>query len=598
MKRFLLPLLLAARVAFGADELSPSESYKVENIATPPGLSAEVGGLTFAPDGRLVACFHRGEVYFYNPETKEWKLFAQGLQDPLGIIAPKNDEVIVMQRSELTRLRDTDGDGVADSYETICDSFGMTGNYHEFAFGPLPTPDGGWFVALNTASNGAGIRQELRGEFRDRGREGRMYSVVPWRGWVVKISPDGKLTPWASGFRSPNGLGYDTKGRLFVTDNQGDWLGACPLYHVEKGKFYGHPASLTWKPGETRDPVTIPPKELDAMRTRGSIIFPYDEMSMSPTQPLTDTTGGKFGPFAGQMLVGEMNHPRLLRVSMEEVDGQLQGMAVPLLENHGLHKGDNRVAFAPDGSLWVGQTDHGWAGDKGIQRISWTGKVPLEVKEMHLTKTGFELTFTHPLESSAASNPESYKALRYYYEYHAPYGSPKFDVQAITPKSVALSEDRTKVTLEFDPVVAWRIYEFHLNALKGDDGTAIANPLVAYTLNHLVGAKTPPPPLPGPGKEEPKTADATRKEEKKPEPPKEEEKKDDTRKATPAPAAKSTPAPKSTPSSKSTPKTADAGKKATPAPSTPTPKPKSGKPAATKPATPTPSPTPKKKPAA
>lgn len=580
MKRFFLPLLLAARVALGADNLAPSEYYKVENIATPPGLAVETGGLAFAPDGRLAACFHRGEVYFYNPETKEWKLFAQGLQDPLGLVVPKNDEVIVMQRSELTRLRDTNGDGVADSYETICDSFGMTGNYHEFAFGPLPTPDGGWFVALNTASNGAGIRQELRGEFRDRGREGRMYSVVPWRGWVVKITPDGKLTPWASGFRSPNGLGYDTKGRLFVTDNQGDWLGACPLYQVEKGKFYGHPAALTWKPGENRDPVAIPPKELDAMRTRGSIIFPYNSMSNSPTQPLTDTTGGKFGPFAGQMLVGEMNRPRLLRMAMEEVDGQLQGMAVALLEAHGLHKGDNRVAFAPDGSLWVGQTEHGWAGDKGIQRISWTGKVPLDVKEMHLTKTGFELTFTQPVESSTASNPESYKARRYYYDYHAAYGSPEFDLQEIKPKSATLSEDRTKVTLEFDTMVAWRIYEFHLDALKNDEGAAIANPLVAYTLNHLVGAKTPPPPEPG-VKQDSSGAESAKTEEAKP-----EEKKEEPAKAMATPKPKPRGAPKS----------ADGDKKATPAPATPTAtaKPKPGSKPLPK-ATPTPTPAPKKK---
>jgi glucose/arabinose dehydrogenase len=500
MKRFLLlTFLLAARVALASADNSPSDYYSVENIPTPPGLSAEVGGLAFAPDGRLVACFHRGEVYFYDPEKKEWKLFAQGLQDPLGIVAPKNNEVIVMQRSELTRLRDTKGDGVADSYETICDSFGMTGNYHEFAFGPLPTPDGGWFVALNTASGGAGVRQEKRGEFRENLVDGRMYSAVPWRGWVVKIAADGKLTPWASGFRSPNGLGFDTKGRLFVSDNQGDWLGACPLYHVEKDKFYGHPAALGWKKGETREPLKIPVKDLDAMRTRGSIIFPYNTMSNSPTQPITDTTGGKFGPFAGQMLIGEMNHPRMLRVAMEEVDGQLQGMAAELLGNHGLRKGDNRVAFAPDGSLWVGQTDHGWAGDKGIQRISWTGKVPLDVKEMHLTKTGFEMIFTKPLEANAANNAESYKVRHYYYEYHAPYGSKEFDSQEEVPKSVKVSEDRTKVTLEFEQMVAWRVYEFHLKGLKGDDGEEIANPLVAYTLNHLVGAKTPPPPPPGPG---------------------------------------------------------------------------------------------------
>jgi hypothetical protein len=400
---------------------------------------------------------------------------------------------------------------------------------------------------------------------------------------VVKITPDGKLTPWASGFRSPNGLGYDTKGRLFVTDNQGDWLGACPLYHVEKGKFYGHPAALTWKQGENRDPVSIPSKELDAMRTRGSVVFPYlASMAMSPTQPLTDTTGGKFGPFSGQMLVGEMNHARILRMAMEEVDGQLQGMVVPLLEGHGLHKGDNRLAFAPDGSLWVGQTEHGWAGDKGIQRITWTEKVPLDVKEMHLTKTGFELTFTQPVESSAAGNPESYKVRRYYYDYHAAYGSPEFDLQQITPKSATLSEDRTKVTLEFDTMVAWRIYEFHLTALKNDEGVAIANPLVAYTLNHLVGSKTPPPPEPG-LKQDGTGAEPARTEEPKPEEKKEEPEQEEPKKTTPAP--KPTPA-------KTTPKPADSGRKATPVPATPTPKPKPGAKPAVKV---TPTPTPKKK---
>jgi hypothetical protein len=570
MKRFLLtPICLLCAALAGAAEDTPSEYYTVDNIATPPGLSAEVGGIAFAPDGRLAACFHRGEVYFYDPAKQEWKLFARGLHDPLGLVVPKVGEVIVMQRPELTRLRDTQNTGVADSYETICDSFGLTGNYHEFAFGPLPAPDGGWFVALNTASNGAGVRAEVRGEYRERGREGRMYSVVPWRGWVVKISPDGKLTPWAMGFRSPNGLGYDTKGRLFVSDNQGDWLGACPLYHVEKGKFYGHPAALAWKPGETREPLKIPITELDSTRTRGSILFPYNVQANSPTQPLTDTTGGKFGPFAGQMLIGEMNSPRILRVAMEEVDGQMQGMSVPLLENHGLRKGDNRLAFAPDGSLWVGQTDHGWAGDKGIQRIAWTGKVPLDVKEMHLTKTGFELTFTKPLEPNAAGTPDSYKGRRYYYEYHAPYGSPEFDPQEIVPKSVALSDDHTKVTLEYDPLVAWRIYELHLDALKGEDGAPIANPVVAYTLNHLL-TKTPPPPAPGPGADGVTPAPtAAKAEEKKPKPKK--------------PTATPTPAP------------------ATPAPATPaaaTPKPKGKKPKATPPAatpTATPTATPKKK---
>ena len=164
------------------------------------------------PAGRLAACFHRGEVYTYHPKTKTWKLFADGLHEPLGIVAENDHTLVVMQRPELTRLRDTDGDGEADHYETISDDFGMTGNYHEFAFGPARDKKGNYFVGLNLASSGASIRPEIRGEFRHYGitREqfyknhrgsGRMYSAAPFRGWIMKITPDGKTTPFAPGFR-------------------------------------------------------------------------------------------------------------------------------------------------------------------------------------------------------------------------------------------------------------------------------------------------------------------------------------------------------------------------------------------------------------
>ena len=33
------------------------ESYRLETIEMPKGLSAQTGGIDFSPDGRLVACF-------------------------------------------------------------------------------------------------------------------------------------------------------------------------------------------------------------------------------------------------------------------------------------------------------------------------------------------------------------------------------------------------------------------------------------------------------------------------------------------------------------------------------------------------------------
>ena len=499
---FTVSLLLGGAVFAEEKAAAPKRSlvpdyYKIETIPTPKGLSAEVGGLAFMPDGRLVATFHRGEIYTYDPARKTWKLFADGLHDPLGVVAISDREIVVMQRPELTRITDTDGDGVADQFETITDAFGMTGNYHEFAFGPLRAKDGSFFVALNVGSNGAGIRSEVRGALsRLSGVDARMYSAVPWRGWVLRVTPDGQVEPYALGFRSPNGLGFDAAENLYAPDNQGDWIGSSPLYRVEKGKFYGHPASLAWKDGITAPPFKMPVTELAARKTYATFVFPHNLMANSPTQPLLIKTGGKFGPFEGQMIIGEMNRARLIRLLFDEVDGQQQGACIPLIDDGGLQKGNNRLAFAKDGSLWVGQTDHGWAGDKGIQRISWTGKVPLEVTKMKLTKKGFDLTFTRPLAAATASSPTAYKVKRYYYEYHSAYGSKQYDLQEITVSGATLSKDRKTVSLELPELTAWRVYELRLDDLRTDDGKPVLNPLVCYTLNHLL-ENTPEPPPPG-----------------------------------------------------------------------------------------------------
>src|SRR3954463_7624981 len=94
-----------------------NESYRVETIEMPKGLAAQTGGIDFLPDGRLVACFMRGEVMTYDLQTKQWKLFAAGLHYPLGILAVSNTEVLVMQIPNLIRIKDTDNDGTADLFE-------------------------------------------------------------------------------------------------------------------------------------------------------------------------------------------------------------------------------------------------------------------------------------------------------------------------------------------------------------------------------------------------------------------------------------------------------------------------------------------------
>jgi hypothetical protein len=499
----------AAPAAVTIDPNAPSKFskyYSVETIELPPN-TISLDGLAVMPDGRIAVAFYRGWICFYDPKTKKWTTFAEGLHTPLGILPVSNSELLVMQMPELTRLVDTDGDGKADRFETVSDQFGLSGNYHQFGFGPVKDRQGNLYFGLGNGSNQARpmtLTTEVRGFMTPFGASSRMTSDVAYRGWIMQVTPDGKTIPYASGVREPNGLGFDPQGRLFAIDNQGDWVGACALYHIEQGHFYGHAPSLIWREDFQggQSPILHPVEKLDALRTRAAVVFPYGDMSNSATQPIWDTTDGKFGPLTGQTFLGEMNQRYLMRVMLEDVDGVVQGAVTTFLNDPAspkLHRGNNRLAFDAEGGLWVGQTFHeAWTGEQGLQRVTWTGVVPLEVAAMKLTDDGFELSFTRPVNPEVAANPASYAMKTYFYDYHEAYGSNKYDNHPVAITSAVVSADRKKVTLHLEALEAWRLYDLTLKGVVSDDGQhELLNPWVVYTVNHLLH-NTPPPRAPLP----------------------------------------------------------------------------------------------------
>lgn len=487
---FVLTAALAAQV--------PSDCYRVENVPTPRGIAPELGGIAFTSDGQLAATFRRGYLYLLDPAKGTWRKFASGFQTPLGIMPGKPGEFYVAHLPELTRVADTDGDGTADVYETVSDGWGMSGNYHEFVYGPVRDKDGSFFIALGSSSNNALPRPPVRGELTQRGRQAKEpreglvnrvqhYSPTPYRGCVVKIGPDGNLRLFATGFRQPNGLVIGPEGDLFVTDNQGDWVGTSPLFHVVEGGFYGHPSSLNWDPAlGGRDPVDVPVDELARRRKLPVIAFPQNDMGGSVAQPLFDLSGGKFGPYAGQVFVAEWTYPRILRADLEKIGGDYQGASFIFVEGNGLRTGNNRIAFAPDGkSLYAAQTSRIWGSGEGLQRIVFSGKVPMDIATMRLTKTGFELTFTKPVDPETAKSPAVYSMIHYYYLYHAVYGSPKTDITPAKVTSVSISPDGRRVNLTLEKLVPRRVYELRPGRIKSADGEPLATRLAAYTLNRL-----------------------------------------------------------------------------------------------------------------
>lgn len=476
-----------------------TDYFDFESIPNPPGIDPQVGALSARFDGKLAVAFHRGEVMIYDPAAKSWSLFASGLQEPLGLLAEPDGSLLVMQRAELTRLVDTDMDGTADLYETVFDDFGMSGNYHEFSYGPVRDKDGSLFIVLGLASNGAPIRKEIRGEFMDIGlpREklsdetrwnnhrklaGRMYSRVPYRGWVMKLSPDGKsATPWASGFRSPNGIGFDAAGRLLVTDNQGDWRPTSPLYQIEKDAFYGNPGSLVWRKGwDGRDPMKVPVDELDALQTPPAGLFAHGELANSPTQPIVIPEGAFPKSFDRQTLIGEMNQPNLIRVLDDEVGGKFQPGLVPFLNGPDLGIGNHRLAFTKDGSLYVGKTSLSWPGSFGIKRIKWNGKPFFSIDSLNATRTGFTVHL------SDAVDPESLAgitAMRHTYKYSADYGSPKIDETELAVQA-SLSADGRTLTLELGPLKEKYLHMLDLGKLRSTAGSGLLGDKAWYQVNY------------------------------------------------------------------------------------------------------------------
>ena len=474
----------------GADSTrgaTESEYYRMSTVPIPEGVVLEVGGLETMPDGRLAVATRRGDVWLIenpgsmNAGRPHFTRFAQGLHEALGL-SYRDNALYTTQRGELTRLRDTDGDGRADRYETVS-SWPLSGNYHEYSFGPVFSPKGDMMVTLNLAWVGYG------------------ESFVKWRGWMLSVGPDGKATPFATGFRSPSSFGYNMEGDLFYTENQGDWVGSGHLTHVEKGDFVGNPKGLKWS-GEPDSPVKLTSndipntgepkfdvaKRVPKLKTP-AVWFPHAIMGISTSAVLVDSTRGAFGPFAGQLFVGDQGHSKIMRVSLEKVNGVYQGAVFPFRE--GFASGVFRQVWGTDGSMYVGQTSRGWGATGrapyGLQRLVWTGKVPFEPHRIEARPDGFEITFTMPVDRTAAADPASYKVSSFTYKYHNIYGSPPINQLGHGIRDVVVSRDGRSARIVVDSLRQGYIHEIRMAGVKSEAGAPLLHDFGYYTMNEIPG---------------------------------------------------------------------------------------------------------------
>ncbi len=455
------PLPEAKRTAgFGApvEGLHPS---LIRHDIRPDHFRPRVGGLDFLPDGRLLvstwdsigAVYALSGVLSGDSSRVTVQRIAEGLAEPLGIKVVE-DEVYVLQKHELTQLIDHDSDGITDEYRNVCNSFGVSADFHEYSYG-LAYKEGYFYASL-------GLAMRMMAHERQH----------PDRGTVIRISKNGEFTKLAVGLRQPNGIGFNAEGELFVTENQGRWVPANKVIKVEEGAFYG----CRKESGTAFD---------NREETPPTVWLPQDEIGNSPSQPVPML----WGPYEGQMLHGEVTHGGIKRVFIEQVNGKKQGCVFRF--SQGMEAGVNRLVWGPDTALYaggVGMTGNwSWRGHQyGLQRFTYSGVIPFEMLAVRARPEGLEIEFTKEVSEEIAGNINNYLLQQWRYEATKNYGGPKLDLETLSINRIEVSPDGRKARLYVVGMKKKHVLYVRLSQeMKSLDGHALWSGECWYTMNNI-----------------------------------------------------------------------------------------------------------------
>lgn len=462
------------------DSVNPN--YQLTDLR-PAGFEPKVSGLDFMGDRLVVTTSgsvspggwvpdpEPGEVFLLDnvlgdtsPENVVVTKAATGLLNPMGVDVI-DDKIYVSERHQLTELSDPDGDGFYDIHSKVAE-WPDGGNFHEFAFG-LIHDDQYFYANLSVAIDAGGASTDPQ--------------PAPNRGTSIKIDrATGEVTYVAGGLRTPNGIAFGPNGDVFAMDNQGGWLPSSKLVHVEQDRFFNH--------------YSNPDGPFDANPVTQPVLWiPQNEIGNSPSTPMMLDAG----PFAGQMLFGDVTYGGLQRAFIEQVDGEYQGAV--FRHSAGFEAGVNRVITGPDGALYVGGIGEGgnWGESGklsyGLQKLTPVGDGTFDMKSVKVVEGGFAIEYTEPIsEGTATDIANAYRAEQWRYVPTSSYGGPKVDEESLVISDAQVSEDRRTVTLSVDGLKPGRVV--HLRSprpFESASGDELWNTEAWYTLNSLPGYVPP-----------------------------------------------------------------------------------------------------------
>lgn len=359
--------------------------------------------LDFFDDGRAVVTTYGGDVWIVSGIDAEltqlsWRRFAAGLFEPMGVKVI-DGWIYVTCRDRIVRLHDRDLNGEADYYQSFFADPDVSPNFHAFNFDLQVDGDGNLYYAKSG-----------------------QYTDFNLGGAVIQVAPDGQSHQvYATGLRTPNGMGMSPNGDPLVSDNQGNWIPASKISLVKKDGFYGvFPAIHTSSPGkQTRDtfdpPVIWMPQDFDS--SSGGQLWVDDE---------------RFGPLSGRYLHTSFGKGWMYPFQIDETANPPQAAIWQLPFQFAA--GIQRLRVNPvDGQVYtVGLS--GWQGPEGgadgcLQRVRYVGGgAPLLVAAKAVSD-GVELEFSDKLNADVARDLDRYQVERWNYLWTRNYGSAHYSVE-------------------------------------------------------------------------------------------------------------------------------------------------------------------------
>ncbi len=421
--------------------------YQVDTLTIPFENKSKalffVTGHDFFSNGDLAVCTVHGDVWRVSGVDRElsrlqWHRIATGLFQPLGLKVIR-DEIYVLGRDRITKLRDPNLHGEMTTYENFCDLYETSPGGHDY------------IACLETDP------------------EGNFYFVHARHG-VQKISKDGKtLETIATGLRNPNGLSVSPAGEITTAPQEGNWTPASAIFMVRTGDHFGYggPKITPARPLGYDPPLCWMPRLVDNS-SAGQCWTPDDSWGL----PKNSLLHFSFGQCTSLLTL------------REQVDGVWQGGVIPMPWK--FQSGVSRGRFSPhDGQLYVSGLK-GWVTsavqDGCLHRVRYVGGDVAWPVKVESYQNGIAMTFGGRLDKSSAEDPDNYSVQACNYRYTQTYGSP--DVRPSHPTvegrdnwdvaSATLLEDQRTVFLELPEITP--VMQIVINwSIRADDQSPLTN---------------------------------------------------------------------------------------------------------------------------